>query len=297
MFFTSRLSLLLFFAYSSSLLQHSNFLKRDDRIRLFSLVHEESPGAVGDSSIQEAVPSIDLDDFILNDSKEPKLQEEQPFNTSPEAEADIGALKVLDDILKATDDIGQKQWSRKPVQLQPTVVSEVVPQREGSLDGDAEKTFVMCTACKCAYLMSRQDLLKRNLRVRCSICEKEWFQSIDRVMSTDNCSIVIDMSEAKVNEIKRILADKNLPRHPRTDKVQLFIGNVPYTYTEKDLTDLFAEYGILSVVLVRDTEGASKGFGFIEVRMSFFSFHIIDKMVVLCPCYVLSKMMVLHSNN
>ena len=269
MFISLKAVFVLFFAYATSLVQHSVFvLKRHERIKYYSSEHDgESYDIAGENLVKESNPSVNvnLDDFILNDDSAQPI-EILPSPTETSAPADIGALQVLDEILKVTDDIAPKQqWSRKITPSQPPILSEIETQKESSLD-ETEKTFVMCSACKCAYLMSRQDLLKRNLRVRCSICDKEWFQSLDRLMTTDNCTMVMDMTETKINEIKRILADKNLPRYPRTDKVQLFVGNVPYTYTEKDLTDLFSEYGILSVVLVRDTEGSSKGFGFIEVR-------------------------------
>lgn len=49
------------------------------------------------------------------------------------------------------------------------------------------------------------------------------------------------------------------------DKIGIFIGNLPYTFDEKDIYDILAEYGVVSVSLVRDPEGQSKGFAFAEV--------------------------------
>jgi RNA recognition motif-containing protein len=48
---------------------------------------------------------------------------------------------------------------------------------------------------------------------------------------------------------------------------KLYVGNLPYTATEDDIRDLFAEAGEIEDVAVitdRDT-GRSKGFGFVEM--------------------------------
>lgn len=49
--------------------------------------------------------------------------------------------------------------------------------------------------------------------------------------------------------------------------VKLYVGNLPYSTTDDDLRQLFAEYGTIesaSVISDRDT-GRSKGFGFVEL--------------------------------
>ncbi len=49
---------------------------------------------------------------------------------------------------------------------------------------------------------------------------------------------------------------------------KLYIGNLPYTTTEDDLKNLFADYGsVLSATLITDRDsGRSKGFGFVELE-------------------------------
>ncbi len=49
--------------------------------------------------------------------------------------------------------------------------------------------------------------------------------------------------------------------------VKLYVGNLPYTTTEEDLRQLFAEHGeVESVAVITDREtGRSKGFGFAEM--------------------------------
>jgi RNA recognition motif-containing protein len=83
------------------------------------------------------------------------------------------------------------------------------------------------------------------------------------------------MTDDKVAEIKKIISENNFPKYPRVDKVGVFVGNLPYTYTEKEIGDLFAEYGITNIALVKGTDGMSKGFAFIEV-MLFVSYNHIE---------------------
>lgn len=49
--------------------------------------------------------------------------------------------------------------------------------------------------------------------------------------------------------------------------MKIYVGNLSYSVTEKDLKDLFAEHGEVSeVTMVTDKfSGQSKGFGFIEM--------------------------------
>ena len=49
--------------------------------------------------------------------------------------------------------------------------------------------------------------------------------------------------------------------------MDIYVGNLPYTATEDDLKELFAEFGPVERVKIitdRDT-GRSKGFGFVEM--------------------------------
>lgn len=48
---------------------------------------------------------------------------------------------------------------------------------------------------------------------------------------------------------------------------QIYVGNIPYSKTEEDLQNLFAEFGeVNSVKFVNDREtGRFRGFGFVEM--------------------------------
>ncbi|MEK7062043.1 MAG: RNA-binding protein [Patescibacteria group bacterium] len=49
---------------------------------------------------------------------------------------------------------------------------------------------------------------------------------------------------------------------------RLFVGNLPFTATEDQLTEMFAKFGeIVSVRIITDKiSGRSKGFGFVEYK-------------------------------
>ncbi len=50
--------------------------------------------------------------------------------------------------------------------------------------------------------------------------------------------------------------------------MDIYVGNLPYSVTDNELQDLFAQYGQVSsarVIMDRDT-GRAKGFGFVEMQ-------------------------------
>lgn len=49
--------------------------------------------------------------------------------------------------------------------------------------------------------------------------------------------------------------------------MNIYVGNLPFSATEADLRDLFADYGeITSVAVITDRDtGRSRGFGFVEL--------------------------------
>jgi RNA recognition motif-containing protein len=51
------------------------------------------------------------------------------------------------------------------------------------------------------------------------------------------------------------------------NNVNLYVGKLPYSTTDQNLTELFGQYGqVLSARVIRDREtGRSKGFGFVEI--------------------------------
>jgi len=49
--------------------------------------------------------------------------------------------------------------------------------------------------------------------------------------------------------------------------MNMYVGNLAYTVTEEDLTEIFSEFGeIASINIIKDRySGQSKGFGFVEM--------------------------------
>jgi len=57
---------------------------------------------------------------------------------------------------------------------------------------------------------------------------------------------------------------------PATEKRKLFVGNLPWSLSEQDISDAFGEYGTIEevkIVLDRET-GRSRGFGFVTYEES-----------------------------
>ena len=50
--------------------------------------------------------------------------------------------------------------------------------------------------------------------------------------------------------------------------MKIYVGNMPYSVTSEDLSDMFKEYGdVGEATLIMDREtGRSKGFAFVEMR-------------------------------
>lgn len=141
---------------------------------------------------------------------------------------------------------------------EPAVPAVPAVPEEPTLD------YIMCTSCKSAFICGKKELGDRGARVKCSVCEKEWFQSSERLMKSGNMHHLSKMTDTKISEIRQILADRNFPKYPKVDKVGVFVGNLPYTWTEKEIGDIFGEYGVTNIALVKDNEGQSKGFAFVE---------------------------------
>lgn len=48
--------------------------------------------------------------------------------------------------------------------------------------------------------------------------------------------------------------------------MRLYVGNLPYSFTEDDVKNIFSEFNVASVKLIMDREtGRSKGFAFVDI--------------------------------
>lgn len=174
------------------------------------------------------------------------------------------------DSASATEDVSSSPPGRAS-DVSASTVENIVRQPKGT-------SYFMCSVCKTAYIADTKILGNKGSKVKCGVCEKEWFQTIDRLLKTDENQVLETMPTSAIREVKRIIADRNVPKYPRVPKHSIFVGNLPYNYVEKDILDLFAEYGVTSISLVRDPEGLSKGFAFLEVSSESDAQRLIDEM-------------------
>ena len=58
------------------------------------------------------------------------------------------------------------------------------------------------------------------------------------------------------------------PLLPEIENLKIYVGNLPYSVTSEDLSDMFKEYGdVEEATLIMDREtGRSKGFAFVEMQ-------------------------------
>lgn len=130
---------------------------------------------------------------------------------------------------------------------------------------NSERTYCFCSRCKSAFFMDVSELGRPGRRVMCGVCNRDWYQTTDSLLKTGNAALILPMPSEQVEQAKRNAAG-NFVRYNHKTKATVFVGNLPTSYTEKNIEDIFAEYGILSTQLIRDrTDGTSKGFAFLEV--------------------------------
>ena len=53
----------------------------------------------------------------------------------------------------------------------------------------------------------------------------------------------------------------------KVNRMKLYVGNIPHAYQEKDLEEVFSEFGtvVSAKVIIDRVTGRSKGFGFVEM--------------------------------
>ena len=88
-------------------------------------------------------------------------------------------------------------------------------------------SYIMCSSCKAAYLMTDDALKKRSLRVKCMVCDKTWFQTSERLLKTDNMHHLQPMNDEKVAETRSVINERQFFK---SKGIGIFIGNLPYTY-------------------------------------------------------------------
>jgi predicted Zn finger-like uncharacterized protein len=131
---------------------------------------------------------------------------------------------------------------------------------------ESPDSYCQCSQCKTAYEVSDDVIGKKGKLVRCSVCDKVWFQSQQRLLKRDSKTFLVDVPHENLETLRSSKSGSAAVKHLRPRKNEAFIGNLPPHFEEKDLLELFAEYGVLALSVVRDTDGQNKGFAFIQVR-------------------------------
>lgn len=179
-------------------------------------------------------------------------------------------LSVSDEGAPAQDvadneDIKDSKKGNRGLETEFPKVKLRLASSKGPIKYEDEGTqYIMCSQCKSSFLYDEELFGAKGRKVCCGVCQKEWFQSGNRVLTTDKSNYLMGMKEQKVGEIRKAIEMRNWPRFPKTDRIGVFVGNLPYNYDEKEIGEIFAEYGITNISLVRDPTGLSKGFAFVE---------------------------------
>jgi predicted Zn finger-like uncharacterized protein len=125
-------------------------------------------------------------------------------------------------------------------------------------------TYVRCGKCQTAYALSESDLGGRGRRLECSVCNHSWFQTKDRIMSVRDGYEMVPLPQT---DLDRIAANIEQGKSPKfMGEAKLYVGNIAFECHEDDLYQVFSDYGVGDVSLVRDEEGKNRGFGFVVLR-------------------------------
>ena len=101
------------------------------------------------------------------------------------------------------------------------------------------------------------------------MCSHAWWQNRERLQELREGWSLADMPEARQTDIKENV-EKGLEPGSFKPKIKgavtVFIGNIPFTYEEKDVGEIFTPYGeVASIVLVREPDGRSRGYAFVDM--------------------------------
>ena len=116
--------------------------------------------------------------------------------------------------------------------------------KEHSLSKKDDECYISCMSCKSVYVYKTiKDLENmisaRGTRVKCSVCEKQWFQSFEKINKLDSLLSYQEINAEKAQEMRKFISDNNWARNPRGEKIDLFIGNLPFNYDEKDIGSVY----------------------------------------------------------
>lgn len=71
----------------------------------------------------------------------------------------------------------------------------------------------------------------------------------------------------RVGPVLRWLVSRECESLPRMSAINIYVGNLPWSTTDQELGEIFAQYGqVLKAQVIKDRDtGRSRGFGFVEM--------------------------------
>ena len=102
--------------------------------------------------------------------------------------------------------------------------------------------YISCGSCKSVFLFKNTKELDHAIgtkgsRVKCSVCDKQWFQGVEKVTKIEDNQVSFHpISSQRAEEMKKFILDNNWARNPKGDKIDLFIGNLPFNFDENDIS-------------------------------------------------------------
>ncbi|CBJ27692.1 RNA recognition motif-containing protein [Ectocarpus siliculosus] len=193
---------------------------------------------------------------------------QQPHDCSMAASSSTVSPRPLNPEAAAVPPSGRRRSSSSS---SPTALSMAPPMDFGgaepaekdpremdpSLQGSAGDTYVKCGKCQACYPMDL-EVLGRGRIIECSVCGNRWFQTAERALTLTDNFLMKDWTEDRVAataEAAKKFAGFNL-----------FVGNIPFSVSEKDLGAIFGNFGeVKSTALVTDENGDSRGYGSVKM--------------------------------
>lgn len=71
--------------------------------------------------------------------------------------------------------------------------------------------------------------------------------------------------------------DSQTTKPPKATENVLYVSNLPYSFEDDDLANLFEGLSISSSVVIKNKDGSSKGFGFVEFENEFFMMNALQR--------------------
>ncbi|CAM9554573.1 unnamed protein product, partial [Ectocarpus fasciculatus] len=130
-------------------------------------------------------------------------------------------------------------------------------EMDPSLQGNAGDTYVKCGKCQACYPMEL-EVLGRGRIIECSVCGNRWFQTAERALTLTENFLMKDWTEDRVEQTAEAVK--------KFAGFNLFVGNIPFSVSEKDLGAIFGNFGeVKSTALVTDENGDSRGYGSVKM--------------------------------